>query len=257
MSRTLTIGDIHGGLQALKQVLKRAEITSSDHLIFLGDYVDGWSDSVATVDFLIEFSQKHHITLIRGNHDDLVYQYLKGKPMSPKWMKHGGMVSKMAYEKLTDSHVATHIEFYERLTDYYIDADNRMYCHAGFQNQNGPQHEWYSTAFYWDRTLWEMVCAMRSDIERSSKYYPKRLQLFHEIYIGHTPVTRLGETTPVNKANVWNIDTGAAFTGTVTIIDVATKEFWQSDPVRELYPDEVGRNDTSYTALQAVIAKSI
>jgi len=252
MSRTLAIGDVHGGLLALKQVLKRAAVTPDDHLIFLGDYVDGWSDSVATVDFLIKLSQAYKLTLIRGNHDDLVYQYLKGKPMSSKWMKHGGQVSKEAYEKLSMSEIEAHIEFYERLTDYYIDRDNRMYCHAGFQNQNGPQHEWHSTAFYWDRTLWEMACAMQADLEPEDMFYPKRLQLFHEIYIGHTPVTRLGEKFPVNKANVWNIDTGAAFTGPISIIDVATKEYWQSDPVRELYPDEIGRNDTSYSALQTV-----
>jgi len=39
--RTLAIGDIHGGLKALKQLIERIEITQSDTLIFVGDYVDG------------------------------------------------------------------------------------------------------------------------------------------------------------------------------------------------------------------------
>ncbi|HAH34085.1 MAG TPA: serine/threonine protein phosphatase, partial [Flavobacteriaceae bacterium] len=39
--RTLVIGDIHGGLKALQQVWKRAQISKEDTLIFLGDYVDG------------------------------------------------------------------------------------------------------------------------------------------------------------------------------------------------------------------------
>lgn len=252
MSRTLVIGDIHGGLKALKQVLERAGITIADHLIFLGDYVDGWSDSAATVDFLITLSQQHKTTYIRGNHDDLVYQYLSGKPMSSKWMQHGGAASKKGYDQFSKEQIAQHIHFYENLHDYYIDSDNRMYCHAGFQNVNGPKHEWYSTAFYWDRTLWEMVCAMQVDIEPSSLFYPKRLQLFKEVYIGHTPVTRIGETTPVQKANVWNIDTGAAFKGAISIIDVTSKEYWQSDPVWQLYPDEIGRNELSYSHMQVV-----
>ena len=54
MTRTLAIGDIHGGLRALKQILERAKITQNDVLIFLGDYVDGWSESAQTVSFLIE-----------------------------------------------------------------------------------------------------------------------------------------------------------------------------------------------------------
>ena len=72
--------------------------------------------------------------------------------------------------------------------------------------------------------------------------YPARLKLFSEIYIGHTPVTRLGETMPLQCANVWNIDTGAAFKGPLSVIDVDTKEVWQSDPVYKFYPSEKGRN---------------
>ncbi len=39
--RTLVIGDIHGGLKALVQVLERAAVQPTDELIFLGDYTDG------------------------------------------------------------------------------------------------------------------------------------------------------------------------------------------------------------------------
>jgi serine/threonine protein phosphatase 1 len=38
--RTLVIGDIHGGLRALHQIIER-HVTPQDTLIFLGDYVDG------------------------------------------------------------------------------------------------------------------------------------------------------------------------------------------------------------------------
>lgn len=40
MKRTLVIGDIHGGLKALIQVLERVEVKQNDRLIFLGDYVE-------------------------------------------------------------------------------------------------------------------------------------------------------------------------------------------------------------------------
>lgn len=253
MKRTLVVGDIHGGLLALKQVLNRAEVTKEDHLVFLGDYVDGWSDSVGVIDFLTEMSLHQEITFIRGNHDDLVYQWLKGKEMSAKWIQHGGQTTKDAYAKLSSEERYEHLPFYERLKDYYIDDQNRMFCHAGFQNLNGPSHEWHSTAFYWDRTLWEMVCAMREDLSPLDKLYPKRLQLFKEIYIGHTPVTRVGATVPLQKANVWNIDTGAAFMGSISVLDVDTKDFWQSDPVWELYPEEKGRNNHSFLGAKTLI----
>lgn len=246
MSKIYVVGDLHGGLKALKQVLEKAPIQKQDTLIFLGDYVDGWSDSAATVSFLIQLEQEQNCIFIRGNHDDLVMQYLKGKEMSDKWLLHGGQSSKDGYALLSKQEKEAHIAFYERLHDYHIDSKNRMYCHAGFQNQNGPEAEWYSTAFYWDRTLWEMVCAMDANLRDGDLHYPKRLSLYSEIYIGHTPVTKIGATTPVQRANVWNIDTGAAFMGPVTIIDVETKEYWQSDPVWQLYAEEQGRNSSSY-----------
>ena len=73
-------------------------------------------------------------------------------------------------------------------------------------------------------------------------YYPKRLTIYAEIYIGHTPVSKIGETTPIQMANIWNIDTGAAFTGPLTILDVDTKDYWQSDLLPSLYPNEKGRS---------------
>ena len=114
--------------------------------------------------------------------------------------------------------------------------------HAGFTNLKGPQYEYFADLVFWDRTLWEMAKALDHSIPKDSFRYPERLKLFSEIYIGHTALTKIGTTIPVNYANLWNIDTGAAFTGPLTILDVDTKEFWQSEPVRQLYPDEAGRN---------------
>ena len=41
MKRTFVIGDIHGGLKALLQVLNKLKVTAKDTLIFVEDYVDG------------------------------------------------------------------------------------------------------------------------------------------------------------------------------------------------------------------------
>ena len=68
---TWVIGDIHGGLRALIQLLERPEIAPEDRLIFLGDYVDGWSQNSDTIDYLIELNQKRSIITLKNNHDDL------------------------------------------------------------------------------------------------------------------------------------------------------------------------------------------
>lgn len=242
MSRTLVIGDMHGALKALLQLLEKANITAEDTLIFLGDYVDGWSDSAPLVSFLLELRETHRCIFIRGNHDELCYSWLKEKKYNPEWLQHGGQATIDSYKALSNGQLESHFEFYEQLQDYYIDNQNRLFLHAGFTNLHGPHREYFSKLFYWDRTLWETALAIDPTLEKTDPFYPKRLLLFDEIYIGHTPVTRINKTTPVNATCVWNIDTGAAFKGPLTAINIDTKEFWQTDPVHLLYPDEKGRN---------------
>jgi serine/threonine protein phosphatase 1 len=42
--------------------------------------------------------------------------------------------------------------------------------------------------------------------------------------------------------NVWNVDTGAAFKGKLTALEINTNQYWQTDPVWKFYPNEKGRN---------------
>jgi len=242
MSRTFVIGDIHGALRALKQVLEKAAVTTEDTLIFLGDYVDGWSDSAETISFLINLQSTHNCIFIRGNHDELCYTWLTKKNDNPEWVKHGGQATMKSYAKLSEEEIADHLRFYESLTDYHIDFKNRLFLHAGFTNLHGPSREFFSKMFYWDRTLWELALAIDPQLSKSDLAYPKRLLLFDEVYIGHTPVTRINKTVPVQATCVWNLDTGAAFKGPLSIMNVDTKEFWQSTPAYQLYPEEKGRN---------------
>lgn len=240
--RTLVIGDIHGGKRALNQIIENAGVTIDDTLIFLGDYVDGWSESPQVLDFLIQLKETQNCVFLRGNHDELLLHWLQNNHDNPMWYSHGGASTVTAYSKVSEETKNKHIEFLLSLENYHLDASNRLFVHAGFTNMNGITAEHFPRMLYWDRTLWETALALDPNLETTNEYYPNRLRLYHEIYLGHTPVTRIGKTIPINKANVWNIDTGAAFKGPLTIMDVDTKTFWQSDNLNKLYPEEKGRN---------------
>lgn len=242
LKRTLVIGDVHSGLKALKQVLKKAAVTQEDKLIFLGDYVDGWSQAVETVDFLIQLGSTHNCVFIRGNHDELCLEWLlKGKD-NPLWLQHGGGATLASYEKVDEATKNKHIRFYQGLHNYHIDSENRLFLHAGFTNLKGVDYEYFTQTFYWDRTLWELAQSLHPKMQTDDLYYPKRLTHYEEIFIGHTPISKTGVAEPKRAANVWNIDTGAAFKGPLSILDVDSKEIWQSDPVHIFYPNEQGRN---------------
>lgn len=241
--RTLVIGDIHSGLKALKDLLEIAKVTTEDTLIFLGDYIDAWSEAVETVNFLIQLKTSHNCIFLRGNHDELCYEWLTGGSDNPTWFKHGGRATAQSYAKTDEKTKKLHVTFYEDLENYYLNEEtNKLFLHAGFTHLKGIEHEYFTKSFYWDRTLWELALSLNPKLDKEDDHYPKRLTHYKEIYIGHTPVTRMGKTTPQNAANVWNVDTGAAFKGPLTAMDIKTKEFWQSKPVYTYYPEENGRN---------------
>jgi serine/threonine protein phosphatase 1 len=242
MKRTFVFGDIHGGLKALVQLLDRIAPSETDRLIFLGDYVDGWSESAQVIEFLIRLSQKQECIFIKGNHDAWCQEWLEKDIINDIWFLHGGKSTIESYQNVDISEKEKHLEFFNQMKDYFVDVNNNLFIHAGFSSMHGPEKEHYQTNFSWDRTLWEMALTMDKRIKKDSNLYPKRLLLYNEIYIGHTPTLHYDIEIPMQGCNVWNIDTGAGFYGKLTCIDTETKEFWQSDSVQTLYANEKGRN---------------
>ncbi|MCG1036140.1 metallophosphoesterase family protein [Polaribacter sargassicola] len=241
--RTFAIGDIHGGLKALIQVLNKLELQEEDKLIFMGDYVDGWSESSLVIRLLIQLSENFECIFIKGNHDVWCQKWLKDKNnVDPTWYLHGGKETLESYDGLSDEEKKQHLNFLENLLLYYIDKENRLFLHAGFTSSHGVKRERFKESFYYDRSLWEMLVSMDTNLDKDSIFYPKRIQHYKEIYIGHTPTTNYNEANPMNIANVWNVDTGAAFKGKITGLNIDTKEFVQSDNLPDLYPNEKGRN---------------
>lgn len=241
--KTYVIGDIHGGLKALEQVINKAQIESDDTVVFVGDYVDGWSESAQVIEYLIAFSETHNCVFIKGNHDLWCEQWLDFGATPEQWVNHGGQETIESYATVSDEDKAKHHSFLKNMVDYYVDDKNRLFIHAGFTSMYGPEKETHKSNYMWDRTLWETALALDPSLQEYSAYYPQRLKLFKEIYIGHTPTTHYNSIDfPINRANVWNVDTGAGFKGKISCINCETKSYVQSDPVFELYPEETGRN---------------
>lgn len=246
IKRTLVIGDIHGGFRALQQVFLRAKISPLDTLIFLGDYVDGWSESPQVIDFLIDLQKTNTCIFLKGNHDELLLDKIdqldNPEIDNSQWYRHGGEATVMAYKNISPNKIAAHKQFLAALQNYYLDNENRLFLHAGFTNLKGVAYEYFPKMLYWERTLWESAVSLDKNLAKDNPRYPARFKIYNEIYIGHTPTTHIGVETPAQFACVWNIDTGAAFKGKLSVMDIETKEFWQSDSLPDLYPNEKGRN---------------
>ncbi len=243
--RIIAVGDIHGGLKGLRQLLKRIEVNEDDRVIFLGDYVDGWSESAQVIQYLMEFSKSHQCVFIKGNHDVWCENWLRSDEPETIWLNHGGKGTIKSYFNFTEEEKSAHLEFFEAMKLYHLDDKNRLFIHAGFTSMHGVEKETFESAFYFDRTLWEMALTMDKHIEKNSDLYPKRFVHYDEIYIGHTPTLNFNSNEPMNAINIWNVDTGAAFFGKLSAIHIDSKKVFQSETLMELYPNEKGRNQMS------------
>jgi serine/threonine protein phosphatase 1 len=71
---TIAIGDVHGNLRALTDLLERIapEVGDTDTVVFLGDYVDRGPDSRGCVNRILEFSEaiRAQVVALLGNHED-------------------------------------------------------------------------------------------------------------------------------------------------------------------------------------------
>jgi len=221
-TRTLVMGDIHGNLAAFKQCLERCGFDiQNDLLIQLGDVSDRHHDTAAVVEHLIQIP---NLIAIRGNHDTWTGDWLLTEAIDPVWLHNGGEATIKSYRKDKAYDRGTHARFFKDQVDYFVDTENRVFVHGGFTHEKGPQAEIDSSTCYWDRSLWREALA---GVDPNKK--PKRLKHFEEVYIGHTPTLNWYKDVPMNAFNVWNLDTGAGTTGKLTVMDIETKEYWQSD----------------------------
>lgn len=265
--RTLVIGDQHGGLKAVKQVLERCKFSyENDKLINLGDVVDGWSESAELVQFWIEFSEKclHKPIFLRGNHDKWCEDWLLNGQAPLIWTQQGGKSTINSYIKTGHLADDKHREFFRSLQNFYLDEDNRGFVHGGFLSRKGLGHEAYQSDYYWDRDLWNIALMSDGRVHETLNLSKgissgRRFENHKEIYIGHTStinwnakgntrerhderqVLNAPITIPMKRCNVWNMDTGGGFKGKLTIMDIDTKDFWQSDFLSDIYPEERGR----------------
>jgi serine/threonine protein phosphatase 1 len=77
--RLLAIGDIHGCLDQLRELLARVVPTPHDQLVFLGDYVDRGPDSAGVVEVLLTLrDQLPRTVFLRGNHEQMLLDVLAG-----------------------------------------------------------------------------------------------------------------------------------------------------------------------------------
>jgi len=220
MGRTFVLGDIHGAYRALRQVLERSAFDrSADRLICLGDVTDGWPETKEAIDELLSIP---NLIYIMGNHDLWAAQWMETKEAEEIWLEQGGRATCDSYAKGIPE---SHLQFFKNAKPYFVE-NNRLFVHAGVTPGTRAE-ECSDDVLFWDRTLVQL--ARRGNTQ---------LTPYDEVYVGHTPINT---HKPTKYCEVWMVDTGAAWNGELSIMDIDTKEYFTSDRVQDLYPGVKGR----------------
>lgn len=251
--KTFTIGDIHGNLKALKQCLERSGFDKeNDRLIQLGDIADGWHE---VYDCIEELKTIKTLILIKGNHDDWFIQWLQTGNHPDGWRQGGegtlkSYVNKLGYsadQKLSGWTTAmtpfdipeSHKDFWYKQIPYFRDEDNNIFIHGGF-SRHFMLDEQLPYTFWWDRDLFYAALSTGKDDPKSRALKFKDTTI-NNVFIGHTATTYWKTNKPIFADRVINIDTGAGWKDKLTIMNVDTKKYWQSDMAEKLYPGLNGR----------------
>ncbi len=227
------IGDIHGAYQALVQCLGRCGFDyAQDRLIALGDVCDGYPQVNLCIEELLKIK---HCDYLIGNHDLWVLDWaLKGEKKDI-WLSQGGSATISSYS--AGPMPQAHVDFLHNAHPW-LEVDGKVFVHGGF-DLHSPLQSQALQKLVWDRDL--LYVAWKKFLENDGKDASRdaallRLYQYEEIFIGHTPTQNFHSTRPVHFCNVWDLDTGAGWSGCLTIMDVQSKQYWQSDSTPSLYP---------------------
>ena len=235
--RKLVIGDIHGNYKALLQCFDRSKFNyEQDKLIAIGDVCDGWAQVKECINELLKIK---NLVFLLGNHDQWALNWMVNNVKPMIWLSQGGKNTMASYGFSNKNVPKSHIEFL-RWAPCWFEENGKLFIHGGLYNPKVAVQQQDINEILWDRTLITKAMTKQALANATNKI-PKNLTQYKEVFIGHTTTLHFKTIEPIHACEIWDLDTGAGWNGKLTIMNIDTKEYWQSDFAKELYPNTKGR----------------
>ena len=213
------VGDIHGTLHKLVNLYEKIKdlIEENDTLIFLGDYIDRGPHSYEVIEFLIDVSRHNNTVFLRGNHEEMLMNFVAGRDAANVYLLNGGRETIRSYKKHLRQFMIpeNHYQFYKNLQPYY-EGEDFIAIHAGLN----PKYNSIGNQSVHD-TLW-----IREDFFTSSKRWDKTVIFGHTLTIYMTKNMR--QVYCDDRKNIIGIDTGAVYGGLLSCIRMPDRIIFQS-----------------------------
>lgn len=130
MHRHIVIGDVHGMLAELRQLILAVGPTPADTVVFCGDLLDKGPDSPGVVRFARELGAHTRVILVQGNHEEKHARYRKAVAKSGGRQPDMKNVAELA--AITAGLSPEDIAFLDSAIPFYrIPEHNAVVVHAG------------------------------------------------------------------------------------------------------------------------------
>ncbi len=197
MGRLFAISDIHGCFNPFYELVVRViDLSKSDQLILLGDYIDRGEQSREVVDFIIDLKKKgFNIIPLMGNHELMLLDSWNDPGALYQWYMNSGATTLFSYGIQDIMEMNTlYIDFFQSL-EFYKAIGNFLFVHAGFND--------YETDPFSDKHTMVWEC---------SPHYINPLLREKTIIHGHRAKTIGFVKKLINeKSSVIPIDTGCVY----------------------------------------------
>ncbi len=210
--RVIAIGDVHGCATALRKLVDVIRPVPDDTLIVLGDCVDRGPDSRQAIDELLVLREKCQLIPILGNHEEMMLNFLDGRPQPDDWLECGGAATVESYRGADGKLLPVppyQVDYIRTWIDCY-QTDTHFFAHASYEPERPLTRQ------HWQTMRWHSLRDGVPGPHESSKI----------AVVGHTS-QKTGEI--MDLGYLICIDTYCWGGGWLTALDTTTGQVWQVD----------------------------
>ena len=139
--RNFAISDIHGCCQTFKRLLKKIKFKKSDHLYIIGDFINKGKDSKELFQLLRKLTMEGRLTLLRGNHEQMMLDVYDGIKKRYLFEKIGGNQTLKSFKVKKVSQLPDELIEFVRSSKLNLIKDNYIMVHGGINfSKNDPMN---------------------------------------------------------------------------------------------------------------------
>lgn len=205
------VGDLHGCYTNLMNRLEEIGFEADkDLLISVGDLVDRGAESVECLDLI----NQPWFRAVRGNHEQMMIDAMLNGGSFGHWMSNGGgWLHQLDYEQeLRLKSMLPKVEELPLIIELEKNGKMFVICHADYPHDEyefGKQLD--AEQVIWNRNRVNSSIDLVNTVPVTDLFIPGA-----DLFIfGHTPARQ-----PMRFSNQLYIDTGAVFTGNLTLINI-------------------------------------